>query len=322
MIDAITRALITWRTSKEIEFVLLDHVDDSPGFCVGSDVRWLANNCRAPSREAQAYLQSAYRLFHVIATYPKPYIAVIDGATFGHGLGLSINGQYRIATERSVISFPETGYGSIPDAGATRFLARLPCELGAWLALTGAPITGKDVLDAGFTTHYCPSNELHLLKNSLIKDGVVALRGYELEADPFSIDDLSEIQSFFEGDCIHAIRTRLVRGGRWAMEQARKIDTKSPLSSKIAMRQVRTGRFLESVDTALKIEYRILSRLMESRNFQEGVRAKYIDKDHCPHWRPLSLNRVTNDMVEKFFAPLQSTELNLRAHPQLMAESA
>lgn len=322
MIETIMKALVRWNKSDEIEMVLVDHVDGSVGFCAGRDVRALAKSGRSSGCAARAHLQAVYRLFHAIATYTKPYVAIMDGPTSGHGIGLSINGPIRVATERTAISFPETGYGATPDSGATRFLAGLPCELGTWLALTGAPLVGEDVVAARFATHYCPVSELYQLKCSLTEHGVSALDDYAVDADPFSIDYLSEMQRFFRGDCVNTIRGKLGRGGAWAIEQARKIDAKSPLSSKIALRQLRTGRFLGGVDTALKIEYRILSRLVGSQNFQEGVRAKHVDKDHCPHWRPYSLNRVTNDMVEKYFSPLHGTELDLQTNSQLISEPA
>lgn len=311
MNDKITRALTEWSRSGEVEFVLVDHIEGTSGFCVGNDVRLLAESARSLDRDTHLYLQSVYRLFHSIATLPIPYIAVMDGGTAGHGIGLSINGKYRIATERTVISFPETSYGSIPDGGATRFLSRLPNELGTWLALTGATLSGHEVSATNLATHYCSAQALPSLKRSLIDEGIDALSEYATDQHAHSIDHLPQMKRFFRGDCLKIITARLGRGGPWALEQARKIDAKSPLASKIALRQLRTGRFLDSVSSALKIEYRILSRLVGSQDFQEGVRARYVDKDHCPHWRPCSLNRITTDMVGKYFTPLSSQELRL-----------
>lgn len=321
MSEAITAALKKWKTADEIELVFIDHIDGTQGFCAGSDVKMLAKSGRSFGRDANAYLQSVYQLFHTISTFPKPFIAIMDGATSGHGIGLSINGNYRIATDRTAISFPETSYGSIPDGGATRFLSGLPSELGTWLALTGSVIEGEDVVAAKLATHYCAHRDLHKLKEALSKDGISALTAYEMEADPYAIEFASEMERYFAGDCVKTIRCRLAKGGRWALAQARKLDAKSPLSSKIALRQLRTGRILDTIESALKIEYRIQSRLVGSRNFQEGVRAKYIDMDHCPLWRPISLNRITTDMVGKFFSPLPAKELSFGQQRQLVEET-
>ena len=62
----------------------------------------------------------------------------------GGGAGISVHGQYRIATERTVFAFPETAIGFFPDVGGSFFLPRLEGELGTFLALTGHRLKGLD----------------------------------------------------------------------------------------------------------------------------------------------------------------------------------
>lgn len=52
-------------------------------------------------------------------------------------MGLSVHGQYRVATEQTVFAMPETGIGLFPDVGGSHFLPRLGGRLGIFLALTG-----------------------------------------------------------------------------------------------------------------------------------------------------------------------------------------
>lgn len=315
--DAITKALEEWEENCAIQLILIDHAEGTRGFCAGTDLDLLASG----DEISLAYLQAVYRLFQKISSYPKHCLVVMDGAAFGHGLGLSISARYRVATERTLISFPETGYGAIPDGGATRFLSQLPGEYGAWLALTGSAIGGQDTLAPQLATHYCACKDLSELSRALTEDGIIALKDYEIHADTHSIQHMEEIQRYFKGNCLKSIRRGLSRGGDWALVQARKMESKSPLSSSITLRLLRTGRVLDSVETALKIEYRILARLVESRNFKEGVRAKYSDMDHCPKWRPASLNRVTKDMVNGYFSPLPSNELRFHPRRQLVQKT-
>lgn len=64
----------------------------------------------------------------------------------GGGVGLSINANFRIATEKTVFAMPETKIGYCPDVGASFFLSRVDGEVGTYLSLTGDTIKGRDVL--------------------------------------------------------------------------------------------------------------------------------------------------------------------------------
>ena len=205
---------------------------------------------------------------------------------------------------------PETGIGLFPDVGGTWFLPRLKGELGTWLALTGARLKGGDVTAVGLATHFCASEAVPDLKRALITHGVDALNGLKEAPECSFASQFSEINDMFAGDCAVQIKGRLKKGSHWAKRQATKICAKSPLSTKIALRQMRTGRFLETLQDALKIEYRIASRLVRSRDFHEGVRAVLLDKDHCPNWNPPSIRSTTFDMVSQYFTPLDACELS------------
>ncbi len=64
----------------------------------------------------------------------------------GGGVGISVHGSHRVATERTLFAMPETGIGLFPDVGGGWFLPRLGPPLGMWLALTGERLKGGDVL--------------------------------------------------------------------------------------------------------------------------------------------------------------------------------
>ena len=48
-----------------------------------------------------------------VGTYPLPYLAILDGITMGGGVGISVNGKWRVATEKAVFAMPETGIGLV-----------------------------------------------------------------------------------------------------------------------------------------------------------------------------------------------------------------
>ena len=55
----------------------------------------------------------------------------------GGGVGISVHGQFRVASEKSMFAMPETVIGLVPDVGGSYFLPRLGGSLGLYLGLTG-----------------------------------------------------------------------------------------------------------------------------------------------------------------------------------------
>jgi len=118
-------------------------------FCAGGDVATLAIDNQSGEEGQQRskdYFALEYKLEHLIATYPKPYVAFMDGITMGGGVGLSVHAPIRIATENTVFAMPETTIGFFPDVGASFFLPKMDGEVGTYLALTSEQLKGVNVL--------------------------------------------------------------------------------------------------------------------------------------------------------------------------------
>ena len=67
------------------------------------------------------------------------------------------------------------------------------------------------------------------------------------------------------------------------------------------------------MDECMKMEFRILNRMLAGHDFYEGIRAAIIDKDSKPLWRPASLDDVGDAEIDAYFQSLGSRELALRA---------
>ena len=321
MCQAILSALETWRGDGAVKLVMIDHEEGTRGFCAGGDIAMLANSGKADGAEARAFFAEEYRMNAAIKAFPKPYLALMDGVTMGGGVGLSVHGDYRVATERTLFAMPETGIGLFPDVGGGWFLPRLRGELGTWLALTGARLKGGDVLAAGVATHYVPSEKLADLKSAIQSADWGMDAPARLETLLASVSEpisegsfephMDEINACFSGDRAEDMVAALnASGSDWARKQADTIAQKSPETVKVALRQVREGGMCKTFEENMAMEYRIGWRKVQSPDFLEGVRAVIIEKDHAPKWSPATLEAVSDADVARYFEALGENELS------------
>ncbi|GBP09596.1 3-hydroxyisobutyryl-CoA hydrolase, mitochondrial [Eumeta japonica] len=242
--------------------------------------------------------------------YEIPYIAFMNGITMGGGIGLSVHGRYRVATEKTVIAMPETKIGLFPDVGGSYFLPRLPVNLGLYLGLTGDRLKGKDVVKSGIATHFVPSQRMYELEKLLTRcTSDVEIRGllskFNEPCDDFSLaPNIKHINYCFAAGTVEEIIERLEKvKNDWSEKTLKILSDMCPGSLKITLRAMQRGAQLE-LGQCLRMEYRIACRATENHDFPEGVRALLIDKDNNPKWNPKSLAEVTDDYVESYFKKL------------------
>lgn len=142
-----------------------------PAFCAGGDVVGLL---KSTPEEAMAFFRDEYSLDHRTSTVNVPYLSLWDGPVMGGGVGLSVHGAYRVATERCLFAMPECAIGIFPDVGGTHVLSRLPEALGTYLALTGGKLTGREAYEVGLATHFIHSSQIGSLINRIVLTADVA----------------------------------------------------------------------------------------------------------------------------------------------------
>ena len=312
MCKAMIEALLGWREDGAVEAVLIDHSGER-GFCAGGDIRMLAESGAGDGAQAREFFFTEYRLNHLLFTYPKPVVAVMDGVTMGGGVGISMPARFRIAAERTTFAMPETGIGLFPDVGGGWYLPRLPGKTGLWLALTGARIKAADCLALGIATDFELSVNLDAVKAAIVADppGIERILA-ETEADPGQSPlgaHRDDIDRLFGGHSVESIVEALEGdGGSWAQAQLETLKTKSPQTMKVAFRQLREGARLTDFGDNMRMEYRIGARVVQRPDFLEGVRAVIVDKDNAPKWNPATLSGVTEAMLDAIFAPLAADQ--------------
>ena len=101
MLREISAALDEFERDASIERVVVCGAGER-AFCAGGDIRWLYERGRAGDYAAQsAFFREEYTLNARIKRYPKPYVSLIDGIVMGGGVGVSLHGTHRVATEKA-----------------------------------------------------------------------------------------------------------------------------------------------------------------------------------------------------------------------------
>ncbi|GLV86980.1 3-hydroxyisobutyryl-CoA hydrolase [Streptomyces lavendulae subsp. lavendulae] len=317
MVLRIEQALTAWAEDPAVALVVIEGAGDR-GLCAGGDIRAIHEDARTGGTASADFWRDEYRLNALIARYPKPYVALMDGIVMGGGVGVSAHGSVRLVTERSRVAMPETGIGFVPDVGGTYLLALAPGELGTHLALTGVPVGAADALLCGLADHFVPSASLPALVRDLAADPVrTVLERYVEQPPAGTLGPAREwIDPCYAAATAEEVLARLSASGVPAAKAAADtLAAKSPTAVKVTLAALRRARRLGPLERVLEQEYRVSCAALSSPDLVEGIRAQVIDKDRAPHWSPAALEDVTPADVDRYFAPLDADGLRLAASP-------
>jgi enoyl-CoA hydratase/carnithine racemase len=311
MINALSRALDAWETDPSIDLVLL--TGEGRAFSAGGDIMAVYEGGKA-GRPPVEFFADEYRLNARVPRFSKPYVSLIDGIVMGGGVGLSFHGSHRVLTENAQFAMPEVGIGFFPDVGGSHLLPGLEGSFGVYLALTGERIRYGDALWSGLATHAVKAADQAAIIRHLTETGDVdaALSSYTVRTAAETTQPVLEAirRHFSKGSLAEIIASLEAVGDEFASRTLATLAQRSPTSLNVAFRQISAGRFL-SMDDCMRMEFRILVRMLQGHDFYEGIRAAIVDKDRQPKWRPEGLGAVTPGDVEPYFASLGEQELAL-----------
>jgi enoyl-CoA hydratase/carnithine racemase len=319
MLRAITAALLAWRDDSDVAAVVIRSSSEK-AFCAGGDIRFFHDAGRATPQTGSALIEDffteEYALNHLVYSYPKPYIALMDGVVMGGGMGVAQSGpesRVRIVTERTKMAMPEVNIGLFPDVGGSYFLSRAPGGLGRYLGVTGVTIGAADALYAGLADHYVPAEELEVLDAILEStpgaELVEAIAAFaEAFKDAAGVSRLeanrADIDRHFAAGSVSAIAASLESDtSPFARDTVRTMASRSPLMMCVTHELIKRGAALDMAG-CLRMERALVRRVFEHGEVIEGVRALVIDKDNAPKWNPPSLEEVTEEMVQRLFEPV------------------
>lgn len=152
MCDGISAAVENAQDDSDIGSILI--IANGPVFCSGMDI------AERVSGDGTRLSQVHDRLFTMGAKSLKPMVVGVNGAAFGGGLGLAVQGHFVIAETHSVFALPEIKIGLWPfliyrameeAIGSRRLLA---------LGLTGCNFNAEDARAWGIVHQICHDDEV------------------------------------------------------------------------------------------------------------------------------------------------------------------
>lgn len=302
MIRALRDALAAWRDDPAVHALVIDSASPR-AFCAGGDIRAMHGHAiEGASGPIEAFFSNEYALNQAIADYPVPFVALIDGVCLGGGIGVSVHGRIRVATEHASFAMPETAIALFPDVGTTYVLPRLPGALGMFLALTGTRLVGPDAVHAGLATHFVTRERLHALSAALASEGVAAVAAFASPLPAFTLAPHRDaIDRCFGTGTVGDIVARLEReGGDWAAATLRTLRIMSP-SSVVWSHRIVTEGAGRTLPQCLAAELALTRTVTRHPDFAEGVRAMVIDKDRAPKWSPPRLEDMRHEDIDALF---------------------
>lgn len=310
MIRLLRQALEEALTAERFHLLLLKGAG-SRGFCAGGDLKALAQAVKDQHQEqAMEFFREEYALDLLLHQFPKPVVVLAQGITMGGGLGLAAGADLVIATEKTRMAMPETRIGFFPDVGATGWLfAKCPPGYPEYLALTGYEMRGGECVRLGLATHLTKSARLPGLMGDLTKvsgrlapEKAVAVADLKAYLARFVEEDIPSrpqmdawVATHFAGKTslqeIMASLSQCSIENKLCEEVFQRLGERSPTAVVLTLKLLRLnqGRALPEV---LAAEARAASFMITHPDYLEGIRARILDKDDQPRWRPATIEEV------------------------------
>jgi enoyl-CoA hydratase/carnithine racemase len=318
MIQSLHKTLQAWELDPEVMVVLIKG-EGEKAFCAGGDIRSIHESITSGGDEHSHFFRDEYSLNEYIYSYPKPYIALMNGYVMGGGMGISQGAEFRVATERSKISMPEVAIGYFPDVGASHFLSKCPGSIGEYLAITGVTLDAEDALYAHLVDWILPSEKISSFVEKLqnlssdisaspqVRDILVGLGARHTPTNAALAEKREFIDRIFSLPGVEQMIAQLNQtasnGPAWLTETAELMKKRSPIAMVGALASIRRGKHL-SISECFDMELALSNRWIEVGDFVEGIRALIIDKDNSPKWA-YTLSELDEKKVQSLF-PLLS----------------
>lgn len=312
MVHAMQDTLDAWQTNDDVRWVLLE--GNGRAFCAGGDLLETYEDAKIDPLGAMPFYTAEFELDRLLNDYPKPLVVHYKGVSMGGGVGLGCGADLIIADDSTRWAMPETRLGIIPDVGVGYLFSQLPRPDALYLSLTGATLSGADLLPYHFATDYITAGDWPTLRDDLLAvsseglahDDIIAALHAEVarfHAPLPKHTDYSEtlpfIRKYFDAPTLVDLVNGLAAAeDDFARKNLELLRSYSPFSLAITFGKYETGKNLSRKATLTK-DLRILELCWLSGNAAEGIRCAMVDKEDTPEFKPARIEDVDNEFVAR-----------------------
>ncbi|MFM8499805.1 MAG: enoyl-CoA hydratase/isomerase family protein [Chakrabartia sp.] len=177
MLEVFKSELVRLTTDDHCRVLILTGA--GPAFCAGADLKQALAGQPAPGEPD--FLDCAREVLELLAAFPKPVIAALNGVTMAGGLELAMCADILIAADTAQIGDGHANFGVYPGGGGAAVLPRiLPLNTAMYLLFTGKTLPAADLKALGFVSEVHPADVLAeaslTLANAIAAKSPIALR--------------------------------------------------------------------------------------------------------------------------------------------------
>jgi len=312
MIAGISETLAAWREDPSVRAVLFEGRGPR-GFCSGGDVRAVRTAAlEGRLADADAYFAAEYAMNLLIATYPKPIVAIGHGVVMGGGIGIAGHARFRFAVSKARFAMPEAAIGFVSDVGVNAILANAPEPRALAFLLAGLPVGGADALTLGLCDAVIAPERLDAARRGIVaaathdkpETALVMLmqsEGIEAGEAPFCAEADALAEEFLLGtaSAIVAAVSRRAAAEPGFERLAATLRSRSPRSLEAILQSHRAARKSPEIATVLAQDLRLARFMVRQPDFAEGVRAVLVDKDQQPRWQPQKVSENARETISQ-----------------------
>ena len=310
MIESIYQHLQLWKKDPGVAMVLIRSASTDL-FSAGGDVRSVWEMRLEPLDSKLVFFEEEFQMIHLLNTYPKPVLSLMNGLTMGGGVGLGMHVAFPVAGEHMVFAMPETMIGFFPDVAGTAVLNKLPRAWQNYLGVFGHRLNTEQLESFGLVYGCVPISRWKELTDELIATDwsddkfhqlseILASYVFSKPIEP-AYEPFPHFNSCFDTDSFYQLMENIHQVGDDSLHDIQMLcERLCPLSMIVTFEQIRLAQHF-SVQQALVQDFGLLQHFLELPDFYEGVRAMLIDKDKKPQWSYSDWMSVPYSVIQKIF---------------------